>query len=46
MHFCGLRNHSSAQYEIQQYAAAAETFLERMMPIAHAAFVANGRTAP
>ena len=22
MHFCGLRNHSSAQYEIQQYAAA------------------------
>ena len=25
MHFCGLRNHENAQYEIQQYAAAAET---------------------
>jgi thymidylate synthase (FAD) len=46
MHFCGLRNHESAQYEIQQYAAAAETFLERLMPITHAAFIANDRTAP
>ena len=46
MHFCGLRNHDNAQYEIQQYAAAAETFLERLMPITHAAFVANDRTAP
>ena len=46
MHFCGLRNHENAQYEIQQYAAAAETFLERMMPITHAAFIANDRTAP
>ncbi len=46
MHFCGLRNHESAQYEIQQYAAAAESFLERLMPITHAAFVANDRTAP
>lgn len=46
MHFCGLRNHESAQYEIRQYAAAAESFLERLMPATHAAFVANGRIAP
>jgi thymidylate synthase (FAD) len=46
MHFCGLRNHESAQFEIQQYAAAAESFLERLMPVTHAAFIANGRTAP
>jgi thymidylate synthase (FAD) len=46
MHFCGLRNHESAQYEIRQYAAAAEEFLERLMPVTHAAFVANGRVAP
>jgi len=46
MHFCSLRNHQAAQYEIQQFAAAAETFLERQMPITHAAFVANDRTAP
>jgi thymidylate synthase (FAD) len=46
MHFCGLRNHESAQYEIRQYAAAAEAFLERLMPVTHAAFVANGRVAP
>ncbi|MCP9487129.1 MAG: FAD-dependent thymidylate synthase [Gaiellaceae bacterium MAG52_C11] len=46
MHFCGLRNHESAQFEIRQYAAAAESFLERLMPITHAAFVANDRAAP
>ena len=46
MHFCGLRNHEAAQYEIREYAAAAESFLERLMPITHAAFVAAGRTAP
>ncbi len=46
MHFCSLRNHESAQYEIRQYAAAAETFLERLMPVTHAAFVASGRVAP
>jgi thymidylate synthase (FAD) len=46
MHFCSLRNHDAAQFEIRQYAAAAETFLEQLMPITHAAFVANGRTAP
>jgi thymidylate synthase (FAD) len=46
MHFCGLRNHESAQYEIREYAAAAESFLERLMPLTHAAFVGNGRVAP
>lgn len=46
MHFCGLRNHESAQYEIRQYAAAAESFLERLMPITHEAFLANDRIAP
>jgi thymidylate synthase (FAD) len=46
MHFCGLRNHENAQFEIRQYAAAAESFLERLMPITHAAFIANDRTAP
>jgi thymidylate synthase (FAD) len=46
MHFCALRNHESAQFEIRQYAAAAEAFLERLMPITHEAFLANDRTAP
>ena len=46
MHFCSLRNHEAAQFEIRQYAAAAETFLERLMPVTHAAFVENGRLAP
>jgi thymidylate synthase (FAD) len=46
MHFCGLRNHESAQFEIRQYAAAAESFLERLMPATHAAFVANERRSP
>jgi thymidylate synthase (FAD) len=46
MHFCSLRNSEFAQYEIQQYAQAAEAFLERAMPVTHAAFVANNRTAP
>ncbi len=46
MHFCGLRNHESAQFEIRQYAAAAESFLERLMPVTHAAFLANERRSP
>ena len=46
MHFCSLRNSEFAQYEIRQYAHAAESFLERHMPVTHAAFVANDRTAP
>ena len=46
MHFCSLRNHEAAQHEIRQYAAAAESFLERLMPVTHAAFVERGRVAP
>jgi thymidylate synthase (FAD) len=46
MHFCSLRNSEHAQYEIRQYAGAAEAFLERLMPVTHAAFVAGGRVAP
>ncbi len=46
MHFCALRNHESAQYEIRQYAAAAESFLERLMPVTYEAFVASGRRSP
>jgi thymidylate synthase (FAD) len=46
MHFCGLRNSEQAQYEIREYARAAEGFLETLMPVTHAAFVANGRRAP
>ena len=46
MHFCSLRNSEFAQFEIREFARAAETFLERLMPVTHAAFVANNRTAP
>jgi thymidylate synthase (FAD) len=46
MHFCSLRNSEHAQFEIREYARAAEGFLLRLMPVTHAAFVANERTAP
>src|SRR5579884_3171881 len=46
MHFCSLRNSEFAQHEIREYARAAESFLERAMPVTHAAFVAGGRIAP
>ena len=46
MHFCSLRNSEHAQFEIGEYAKAAESFLERAMPVTHAAFLANGRVAP
>jgi thymidylate synthase (FAD) len=46
MHFCSLRNSEHAQYEIREYARAAESFLEQLMPVTHAAFVAGGRAAP
>jgi thymidylate synthase (FAD) len=46
MHFCSLRNSEQAQYEIREYAASAESFLGRLMPVTHEAFVANGRVAP
>jgi thymidylate synthase (FAD) len=46
MHFCSLRNSEFAQYEIREYAKAAEGFLARLLPVTHAAFIENGRTAP
>jgi thymidylate synthase (FAD) len=46
MHFCSLRNSEFAQFEIREYAKAAERFLEREMPITYAAFIENGRVAP
>jgi thymidylate synthase (FAD) len=46
MHFLSLRNHPSAQWEIQQYAKVAERALERHMPVTHEAFVENNRLAP
>jgi len=46
MHFCSLRNSEQAQFEIREYAKAAEACLERLMPVTHAAFVAGGRVAP
>jgi thymidylate synthase (FAD) len=46
MHFCSLRNSEHAQFEIREMARAAERFLQREMPVTHAAFLENGRTAP
>jgi thymidylate synthase (FAD) len=46
MHFCSLRNSEHAQFEIREYAKAAESFLAQAMPVTHAAFIANGRVAP
>lgn len=46
MNFLSLRNAPTAQLEIRRYAEAAERHFEQAMPITHAAFVAQGRTAP
>jgi thymidylate synthase (FAD) len=46
MNFVSLRAAETAQREIRRYAEAVETFLEARMPVTHAAFVANDRTAP
>jgi thymidylate synthase (FAD) len=46
MNFLSLRNSETAQREIRRYAEACERFLEQLMPVTHAAFVANGRAAP
>jgi thymidylate synthase (FAD) len=46
MNFLSLRNAETAQREIRGYAEACERFLEQLMPVTHAAFVANGRVAP
>jgi len=46
MNFLGLRNHETAQREIRVYAAAVEELWGAQMPVTHASFVANDRTAP
>jgi thymidylate synthase (FAD) len=46
MNFVSLRAAETAQREIRRYAEAVETFLAARMPVSHAAFVANDRTAP
>ncbi|MBV8258825.1 MAG: FAD-dependent thymidylate synthase [Actinobacteria bacterium] len=46
MNFVSLRAAETAQREIRRYADAVESFLAEKMPVTHAAFVANDRTAP
>jgi thymidylate synthase (FAD) len=46
MNFVSLRNSEFAQLEIRRYAEAVEQFFAEKMPVTHAAFVANDRTAP
>src|SRR2546421_7648889 len=44
--FVSLRAAETAQREIRRYAEAIEQFFAEQMPVTHAAFVANDRTAP
>ena len=46
MNFISLRAAETAQREIRRYADACERFFAEAMPVTHAAFVANDRTAP
>ena len=46
MNFVSLRAAETAQREIRRYAEAVERFLAERMPVTHAAFVANDRSAP
>ena len=46
MNFVSLRNAETAQREIRRYAEAVERLFAERMPVTHAAFVANSRTAP
>ena len=46
MNFVSLRAAETAQREIRRYAEAVERFFAELMPVTHAAFVANDRTAP
>jgi thymidylate synthase (FAD) len=46
MNFLSLRNAPTAQHEIRVYAEAAERHFAEAMPVTHAAFVEQGRTAP
>jgi len=46
MHFLSLRNSEQAQWEIRQYAQAAELIFSDVMPATAEAFIENGRRAP
>ena len=46
MNFVSLRASENAQREIRRYAEAVERLFADQMPITHAAFIANARTAP
>jgi thymidylate synthase (FAD) len=46
MNFVSLRAAETAQREIRRYAEAVERLFAEKMPVTHAAFVANDRTAP
>lgn len=46
MNFVSLRAADTAQREIRRYADAVERLFAEKMPVTHAAFVANDRTAP
>jgi thymidylate synthase (FAD) len=46
MNFVSLRAAETAQLEIRRYADAVEELFGELMPVTHAAFVANGRVAP
>jgi thymidylate synthase (FAD) len=46
MNFVSLRAAETAQLEIRRYADAVEALFSQHMPVTHAAFVANDRTAP
>ena len=46
MNFVSLRNAESAQREIRRFAEAVEELFAEQMPITHAAFAGNSRTAP
>jgi thymidylate synthase (FAD) len=46
MNFLSLRNHSSAQREIREYAIAVESIFGQVMPFSYEAWVNNDRVAP
>jgi thymidylate synthase (FAD) len=46
MNFVSLRAAETAQREIRRYAEAVESFFAELMPVTHAAFVANDRRSP
>jgi thymidylate synthase (FAD) len=46
MNFVSLRNAEFAQREIRRYAEAVEAFFAEQMPVTHAAFLQNDRSAP